>query len=129
MFDFHEKRKIRSWLYSKVTVGLLFALAVFIAFQAYERFVVERAMALRTAEREAERAALEARATLLAEKVETLSAERGQEAEIRERFNVAREGEKVVILLRDEAPGTTAPPASPPPPPVPAPWYAVFKFW
>jgi cell division protein FtsB len=102
MFDFHEKRKIRSLLYSKISVGALLLVALAIGYSALERFSVERDMADRRLNQQLELQELEMRAASLSAKVEELQNERGVEAEIRGRFDVAREGEQVVIILRDE---------------------------
>jgi hypothetical protein len=61
------------------------------------------------------------RKSILEEKVEYLSGERGVEEEIRTHFDVAKEGEKVIILMgEDTSPITDEVKESP------KPWY---KFW
>jgi cell division protein FtsB len=102
MFDFHEKRKIRSWLYSKVTIALLFVCAVVLGFSVVGRFSVEREMAAKREKQEAELMDLKARAAALEAKVDHLKQSRGVEEELRNRFDVAKEGEKVVVLVGEE---------------------------
>lgn len=102
MFDFHEKRKIRGWLYSKVTIGVLFALAFFISFNVIERFKVEREMATKRLEQEEVLMELKQRAATLEAKVEHLKNSRGVEEELRGRFDVAKEGERVVVIVGEE---------------------------
>ena len=70
---------------------------------AYKRYQVEREMADRRASAEAELQALHDRAVSLEEKVDHLENQRGLEEEIRTRFDVAREGEQVVIILDAES--------------------------
>jgi cell division protein FtsB len=102
MFDFHEKRKIRRVIYSKVSIGFVFIVALVIGVSVYERFVVEREMAVKLGERSEELETLKTRAALLESKVDHLRNERGIEEELRSRFDVVREGEQVVIILDDQ---------------------------
>ena len=101
MFDFHEKRKIRSLIYSKVSIGLIVVLAILLSISVFERFSVEREMKEKRAIQEEKLDALKDRAALLEEKVEHLENSRGIEEELRNRFDVAKEGEQVVIILDD----------------------------
>lgn len=107
MFDFHEKRKIRRVLYSKLFIGVVFIVALILARSAYERYRVERDMAGRLLDREQELHELQERALLLESRVDHLRNERGIEEEIRERFDVVRDGEQVVVILEDESQSTT----------------------
>lgn len=102
MFDFHEKRKIRSWLYSKITIGIIFALALVFAFSTFARFGVEREMAAKREKQEEELMELKARAAVLESKVGHLNHERGVEEELRNRFDVAKEGEQVIVLVGEK---------------------------
>lgn len=51
---------------------------------------------------EAEATALQARKDALEAEVQYLSDERGIEAEMRRQFDVAKEGEKVVVIVEEE---------------------------
>ncbi len=99
MFDFHEKRKIRRIVYSKVFIGAIFLFALFVGTSVYERFTIEREMAAKLQDRMKELHSLEERAALLETKVDHLKNERGIEEELRTRFDVAKEGEQVVIII------------------------------
>lgn len=101
MFDFHEKRKLRRILYSRTAIIVVFLLALLLSRSAYERFKVERDMATRLLERTNEYEELKSRAALLESKVSHLENERGIEEEIRSRFDVAKEGEQVVVIIDD----------------------------
>lgn len=109
MFDFHEKRKIRRIIFSRPVIGLIFFAGILLSFSVYDRFVVSREMHAKLEKKYAELHALEARAALLQKKVDYLEDERGVEEELRNRFDVAKEGEQVVILLsnREEEASTT----------------------
>lgn len=114
MFDFHEKRKIRRVIYSRYSIGFLLFLALVLGRSVYERFTIEREMAEKLDGRTSELEALKLRAALLETKVEHLKNERGIEDELRSRFDVVKEGERVVILLDDPKESSVQPlPKSP----------------
>lgn len=102
MFSFHEKRKIRSFFYSKATIGVLFFLAIWMSFSVYDRYIVSREMKEKLVERQHELQQLEERAGALEAKVNHLKDERGIEEELRNRFDVAKEGEKVIIIVNEK---------------------------
>ncbi len=104
MFDFHEKRKIRSIVYSKPVVAVLVIITVVLSFSVYHRYTVAEEMKHKLNVREDELHELEQRATVLESKVQYLRDERGIEEELRNRFDVVKEGEQVIILV-DEPQG------------------------
>lgn len=53
-------------------------------------------------------AELEQREASLESEIERLRTQRGVEKEIRERFNVAREGERVMVIVNESKPKETA---------------------
>lgn len=89
-------------LRSRITFILALLAVVVLAMSVYERFAIEREMAERRRAVEAERAMLAERKEELAHKVEYLNAEHGVEAELRRHFDVAREGEQVVVIVENE---------------------------
>ena len=74
-------------------------LVIFLGRSVLERLHIEREMAGRAAHTEAELNELTQRKDDLKERVEYLEGERGVEEEIRKNFDVAKEGEQVVILM------------------------------
>lgn len=125
MFDFHQKRKLRAAFESRITWTILLVLSGLMIVSAYDRYQIARDMAERRLDAEQEQARLRERRTELEADVEYLSNERGIEAEMRRQFDVAREGEQVVIIVEDEEPApasaTTSDDAE-----VERPWY---RFW
>jgi cell division protein FtsB len=99
MFDFHEKRKIRGVLYSKPVIGLILAVTLLLSYSVYGRYTVASDMKDKLEAKKASLEELKGRASVLDSKVEYLENERGIEEELRNRFDVAREGEQVIILL------------------------------
>ncbi len=124
MFDFQQKRKLRSVFGSRVTQGVLLGAAILVLLSAYNRYLIALDMAERRTAVESEIHSLEARRESLEAEVKYLSNERGIEAEMRRQFDIAREGEQVVIILEDEIKAEEgAGEASSTPP---RPWY---RFW
>lgn len=124
MLSFYQKRKWKNFLHSKFVLLALVLLCIPLGISVFERYQVEREMAERRLEMEAERTALELRKAKLNERVRYLEDERGVEAEIRRHFDVAKEGEQVVIIYDDETKSAVA--TSGKPAPSPEPWY---MFW
>ncbi len=125
MLQFYQGRSWKQFLRSPLMAIILSIVVISLSFVVYDRYVIEREMAARRAELEHNYRELEERRRLLSEQVEYLSHERGIEAEMRRNFDVAQEGEKVVIILDDET-STIEPLAPLPPLPPPKPWY---RFW
>jgi len=123
MARFGQKKRLTEYLYSKPAIAVLIILAGFLSVAVYQRFSVEREMAARREAVEQERGDLLERKEELEERVEYLSGDRGIEEEIRKHFDVAKEGEKVIIIVDKEEnePKTNLPQA-----PEPKPWY---QFW
>ena len=103
MFDFYQKRKLRSIATSRPVQAALLVTALVIGWSAYNRYEIAAEMADRRALVEQQAAALEARKATLEEQVQYLSDERGIEAEMRRQFDVALEGERVVVIVEPEA--------------------------
>ena len=122
MARFGKKKNLTEYLYTKPAVFLLLVVTVFLSSAVYQRFLIERKTAVLQEEMESQRQELLERKSLLEEKVEYLSGDRGIEEEIRKHFDVAKEGEQVIILVGNEQ--VAAPVIAPEPEPVP--WY---MFW
>ena len=106
MLDFYQKRKLQVFLGSRyVQLGIL-AVAALVAMSAFDRYQTAADMTERRVVAEQEAAALEVRRAGLEEQVDYLSNERGIEAEMRRQFDVAKDGEKVVVIVEsaDETP-------------------------
>jgi len=101
MLNFYQKRSWRTILYSPITLTFLVMISLYLAFVTYNRYVIEREMSSRQLDAENELKILEQRRDTLQKKVDYLSNDRGIEAEMRRNFDVAREGEKVVVILDD----------------------------
>jgi len=125
MLEFYQKRGWRGVLLSWWFVGVLGVACLLMAYVVYDRYTIERDMAGRRAEAEAQLQALEERRAAIDDKVQYLSSERGIEAEMRRNFDVAQPGEQVVIILDPEKPDNNIQPLSTTSVEI-VPWY---RFW
>ncbi len=99
MKEFQHKRKIKRVLYSKAVIVLLGLVAILLlkpVWNVYQK-KVESKNNNQTVEKEL--GALQDRQAVLASQVTTLTSQAGTEEEIRSKFNVAKEGEKMVIIV------------------------------
>ncbi|MEX0933668.1 MAG: septum formation initiator family protein [Candidatus Paceibacterota bacterium] len=107
MREIKEKRKWRMRLFSRITIaGLLFFL-LFIAhatWGVFGKFLETQRNKIRAQENVAE---LLKREAVLVGEIEYLKTTRGVEEEIRENFGFAKEGEGVVIIVRDKGRDTS----------------------
>jgi len=99
---FGKKNSYKAYVYSWPTVAVLCVITTLLFVSAYERFGVERDMSNRRTTSETELGRLQERKIQLEDRVHYLEGERGIEEEIRKNFDVAREGEQVIILVGEE---------------------------
>ena len=118
-----SKQKQQSLILLRVGIGVVLILCLLVLSSVYRRYEIEREMANRRAVLEAEQAALIERRDVLEEKVEYLADPSNVEAEIRRSFDVAKEGEQVVVILDDETEDVVTETVVPD---ELVPWY---KFW
>lgn len=102
MFDLHERRKIRRYIFSHVTLLVLFLLLVMLGFSMFGIAGKERETRDKRTELTRERDALSARAGELAREIESLRTPRGIEAELRQQFEVGAPGEKLIVIVDPE---------------------------
>ena len=91
MSNFHQKRKLKRFLYSPIVLVPLALIVFFLGMSVYSVYTKERETRVRRDKQMAELKMLEARAGALRSEIEKLSTERGREAEIRGKFEVAKE--------------------------------------
>ena len=126
MFDFYQKRKIRNVVNSRYTQAFLLLLVVYVGWSAFVRFDIAMEMSDRRVQAEQAATALQARKAALEEEVRYLSDERGIEAEMRRQFDVALEGEQVVVIVEKQDEGPDILPLATSTPVTEKRWY---QFW
>lgn len=102
MFDFYQKRKFKVLLGSRIVQGVIVVLTLLVVWSAFTRYQIAAEMEDRREQMEREAEALQERKDALQTEVDYLSDERGIEAEMRRQFDVAKEGEKVVVIVESE---------------------------
>lgn len=99
MIDFQQRRKFRNFFYSKITLVLLLVFVVFLGKQVYDIYTKNKlsreSLSITTKDYEA----LKTRERMLSLEIERLKTERGIEEEIRNKYDVAKPGEEVVVIV------------------------------
>lgn len=112
-------------LHSRLMLALLIILTVMVSLAVYDRYVIEREMADRRYIKEKELTNLQSRKFDLEKKVNYLEGEQGMEHEIRRHFDVAKEGEQVVVLTGEKPTSTDTKPKPTEPEPSRK-WWQIF---
>ena len=99
MFDFHEKRRMRNLVYSKISLFFLLVIIFLLAYTIWGVYQKERETQIKKTQRAQVLIEIEERERVLEEEIERLSTERGVEQEIRSKFDVARAGEQVLVIV------------------------------
>ena len=95
----HKKKKLQRFLYSPLTIVPLALLVGLLGSTVWSAYTKDRDTRLKRDKQVMELEALNTRATALDEEIERLSSERGREEEIRSKFEVAKEGERVIVIV------------------------------
>jgi len=104
MFEFHEKRKVKSILYSKpFLVGMCIPI-FFLSFAAFKAHKKEQETSQKREELTADLSTLEYRASKLEEDIKNLDDPRGIEKELRSRYEVGKDGEEIIVFVEDKKP-------------------------
>lgn len=97
-----QRQKTRSWLYSKVTVAALAILLLLLIRPTWRIFMKSIESKNNLQQAESELADLESRKHELVRDVAYLNTDHGRDQEIRSKFGVAREGETMVVIVRND---------------------------
>ncbi len=103
MLDIQQKRKVRSVMYSRVTIGILFVIVLLVlhsTWTVYHKKSESEAMKAISQKNVEE---LRLRNEELTARIARLSTKPGIEEEIRSKFNVAKDNEKIVIIVPDNS--------------------------
>ena len=99
MREFQEKRKFKKIVYSvwlQIFLGIVLLALIFSTVKVYKK---SRLSAEKSKEIKEELASLEKRNAELAAEAARLESESGREGEIRKRFDVAKLGEKIIVIV------------------------------
>jgi len=108
MFDFVQKRKIRQVLYNKITLIILAILVLFFLHSTWVVWQKERESQTLKDIALLHESELQERNTELQSDVQRLQTSSGLEAEIRSKFDVAKPGEDMVVVVPDPNQASTS---------------------
>lgn len=102
MFDFYQKRKLKVLIDSPITRVFLVVALCLMAWSAFTRYQIAEDMSQRRQDIEQDVTRLQEHKEALEKQVQYLSDDRGIEAEMRRQFDVALQGEQVVVIVEPE---------------------------
>ena len=102
MNDFRRKRTIRRVLYSRGVIVAVLVLLILVAKAAWSVYTKESESRRRLDSAAADLVALQSREKKLRENIDRLKTPEGMEAQIREQFQVAKPGERMVVLVDEK---------------------------
>lgn len=113
MREYQTKKKIKRRIFSKISIGFLAIMLFFLikaTYNVYQKNVESQANLARVNSSLEE---TEQRYESLKKENERLGTNEGVEEEIRHKFQVSKEGEKVIVVIDDESQkATTSPPTT-----------------
>lgn len=102
MREFSRKRQIWKKLYSIPFIIILFIILFFLVKGVYGIFKKSQYSERQKAAVESELFELQQKKESIEQKINRLHTETGKEEEVRSKFDVAREGEKLIVIVEDE---------------------------
>ena len=103
MLDFQQKRKLRSRLYNKWTLGIIGLLVILAIHSIWSVYQKQRESGTLLGQAQAQATELQNRENELQQKIADMQTSEGLEAEIRAKFNVAKPDENVAVVLASDA--------------------------
>jgi len=103
MIPFQERKKLRKIMYSKLTLAVLFVVLLAVGRGSWD--IYQKAVVAETERAIAEKALtdIQNRTIELQTSLERLKSTQGIEAEVRQKYTVARPGEEVVVVVDDSS--------------------------
>ena len=102
MREFQERRRLKEFLHSRYAIGFLM-LVILLLINAVWGISAKYGKSKDIAERaKADLEVLREREASLNRSIEALSTEEGKERELRDRFGVVKEGERMIVLIEEE---------------------------
>jgi cell division protein FtsB len=99
MIDFQQKRQVKKVIYSKVFLVILFISVIFLGRATYNIYNKSKLSSKSYNETKKDYESLKARKDMLDSEINRLKTDSGMEEEIRSKFNVAKPGETVVVVI------------------------------
>jgi cell division protein FtsB len=102
MLEFQQKRNIKNILYSKFSLVILFLLIIFLAHSTYGIYIKSKLSTEGYDKVKNQYEDLNNRKIALESEIDRLNSDIGIEEELRSKFNVAKPGETVVVVVDDK---------------------------
>ncbi len=99
MLEFQEKRRLRNFLYSRVTLIVLLVAIFFLLNAVWKVYQKQDLTKDNLAKAAANLQGLQAREKMLSSEIERLKTESGTEQEIREKYGLVKPGEEVITVV------------------------------
>lgn len=103
MLEFQDKRKIKRFIYSKITLVLLVVVVAFLLNAVWNVYKKQDYTRENLVKITASLASLRVREKMLSSEVERLKTENGVEEEIRAKYGLVKPGEEVIIVVNDDS--------------------------
>ncbi|MCG2694682.1 septum formation initiator family protein [Candidatus Parcubacteria bacterium] len=97
--DFEEKKIIKSIIYSRISLVVIFILLVLVAKGAWNAYSDAKITQGNRKSAEIQFAELEKRESDILFEIEQLNTQEGKEKEIRSKFSVVKEGENMIMIV------------------------------
>lgn len=104
MKEFQERTKIKRKKRSKILLLFMFLIFVFLTRGAFSAYSKERDSRIEVERVQKEKDALDKRYTVISEQSDALKSDIGIETEIRNKFDVVKEGEGVIVIVDKDIP-------------------------
>jgi cell division protein FtsB len=99
MFEFQEKRRVKRFIYSKITLVILVILVVLLLNAVWKVYQKQDYTKDNLAKAAASLNSLQAREKMLSSEIERLKTADGIEGEIRAKYGLVKPGEEVIIVV------------------------------
>lgn len=109
MKRFESQKQIKGKIYSRTTLIVLLVLIILLAKGVFNIYLRNKESVMARDETKQRVEGLNERKLLLSSEIDKLNQEEGVEQEIREKFNVRKPGENVVLIIPADEATTTAP--------------------
>lgn len=103
--DLSDKQRMRRVIASPLTFIVLAGIIAVVGWNTWDMYTKWRTSNEALAEAHIAYKELQEREVFLSQQIDVLSTDAGVEAEVRDRFGVAKEGEKVIVILNEEEQG------------------------
>ena len=107
MIDFQQKRKVNKFIYSKLTFVVVLVLVIFLGRATYNIYLKSRFSYDNYISVKKDYDNLNSRKNMLESEIGRLKTDSGTEEEIRSKFDVAKPGETVVIVINGSSSSST----------------------